>query len=227
MSTLKAHARAAKSGVFRGAFLTKEAPADVKAAENAMKVLTTEMAGITALLAKSKEDADKQYTELTTHYSGVKADNEELKKTVLKHAAEYAEMVTKTQMLTQALDQVKREMDAPLLKGGSDLIENDRKAAVELQRRAFLFKGGSDFDFKPDMENLVNAADYRSAVRKLMQVGIESKQKIIRTFTEAERKAFEASSLDAAMFSPEMLGIEINCIIECAELLDLYNSVTV
>ena len=29
------------------------------------------------------------------------------------------------------------------------------------------------------------------------------------------------------MFSPEMLGIEINCIIECAELLDLYNSVTV
>jgi hypothetical protein len=82
-------------------------------------------------------------------------------------------------------------------------------------------------DFKPDMNNLVNAADYRSAVRKLMQVGIESKQKIIRSLTAEETKAFEAASLDAAMFSPEMLGIEINCIVECAELLDLYNSVTV
>ena len=49
----------------------------------------------------------------------------------------------------------------------------------------------------------------------------------MRALPENQRKAFEASSLDSAMFSPEMLGIELNCIVECAELLDLYNSVTV
>jgi hypothetical protein len=227
MSIIKAHARAAKQGVYRGAFLTKEAPADIKAAEAALATLTSEMTGITTLLAKNKEDTDKHYTELNSHYGGVKATTDELKATVLKHAQEYAEMVTKQQMLQQALDQVKKEMDAPLLKGGNDLAENDKKAAIELQRRAFLFKGGINDDFKPDMDNLVCAADYRSAVRKLMQVGIENRQKIVRTFTEQERKAFEASSLDSALFSPEMLGIEINCIVECAELLDLYNSATV
>ncbi|TAI61590.1 phage major capsid protein [Bradyrhizobium sp. Leo170] len=140
---------------------------------------------------------------------------------------QYAALVTQQQALQQALDQVKKEMDAPLLRGGSDLKDNDIKAAVELQRRAFLFKGGNDFDFKPDMDNLVDAKAYRSAVRKLMQVGIESKAKIIRSFDEYERKAFDAASLDSAMFSPEMLGIEVNCIVECAELLDLYGSVTV
>jgi hypothetical protein len=77
------------------------------------------------------------------------------------------------------------------------------------------------------MDNLVIAKDYRSAVRKLMQVGIETRSKVIRSFDEHERKAFEASSLDAALFSPELLGIELNCIVECAELLDLYNSVSV
>jgi hypothetical protein len=227
MSSYKDRVRAAKAGIYQGAFLTKEAPPDIKAAEAMLATLSTEMAGIVSGLEKSKKDSEAHYTELNNHYNGVKADNEELKKTVQKHVAEYAEMITKQQMLQQALDQVKKEMDAPLLKGGSDLAESDKKAAIELQRRAFLFKGGINDEFKPDMDNLVCAADYRSAVRKLMQVGIENKQKIVRTFSENERKAFEASSLDSALFSPEMLGIEINCIIECAELLDLYNSVTV
>ena len=67
----------------------------------------------------------------------------------------------------------------------------------------------------------------RSAVRKLMKVGIENKAKIVKTFDEFERKAFELAALDAAMFSPEMLGIEIDCTVECAELLDLYGQATV
>jgi len=223
----KAKLNALKSSVYKGAFLTKEAPADSKTAEALLKPLLDEMAAIVAALEKSKKDAEAQYTELNNHFGGVKATSEELKTTVQKHATDYAEMITKQQMLQQALDQVKKELDAPLLKGGKDLEDSDRAAAVELQRRAFLFKGGCEWDFKPDLDNLVDAKHYRSAVRKMMQVGIESKQKIVRTLTADETKAFEASSLDSAMFSPEMLGIEINCIVECAELLDLYNSVTV
>ena len=211
----------------KGDFLTKEAPADKIAADQQLAHLGSELAGIVTMLEKNKADTHTHYTDLTNHYSGVKATTDELKATVLKHAAEYASLVTQQQMLQQALDQVKKEMDAPLLRGGDALKESDTKAAIELQRRAFIFKGNDPDDFVADMNNLVDATHYRSAMRKLMKVGIDSKQKIISTFTEFERKAFEASSLDSAMFSPEMLGIELNCIVQCAELLDLYNSVTV
>lgn len=229
MTTLleKHQQRALREGIYTGAYLKKEAPPDVKSAEAIVKPLMDELAAIVAGLEKAKKDSEAQYTELNNHFGGVKATNDELKATVLKHATDYGEMITKQQMLQQALDQVKKELDAPLLKGGKELEDSDKKAAIELQKRAFMFKGGSEWDFKPDMDNLVEAKSYRSAVRKLMQVGIEAKQKIVRSFTAEETKAFEASSLDAALFSPEMLGIELNCIVECAELLDLYNSVTV
>jgi Phage capsid family len=217
-----------RSTIYSGVYLTKEAPADTKAAEAALELLNKELGSLTSMLEENKKAADKQYTDLTTHYSGVKAENEELKAAVQKHTECYADLITKGQVLQQAIDQIKKEMDAPLLKGGNDLIESDRKAAVELQRRAYLFKGGAHDEFEPDMENLVDAKVYRKVVRKLVKlVGIESKQKVVRSLSEIERKAFEASSLDSAMFSPEMLGIEIDCIVECAELLDLYGSATV
>lgn len=218
---------ALRSSVYKGAFITKEAPPDIKSAEALLKPLVDEMGSVVLALEKAKTDAAAHYTELNNHFGGVKATTDELKAQVLQKTAEYSEIVTRQQMLEQTLNQIKKEMDMPLLKGGKDLEDSDRKAAIELQRRAFLFKGGSDWDFAPDLDNLVNAADYRGAVRQLMKVGIESKDKIVRGLPEHQRKAFEASSLDAALFSPEMLGIEINCIVECAELLDLYNSVSV
>jgi Phage capsid family len=229
MTTIKEHTLAAKQGIYQGAFLKKEAPAtgDAKAAEAALLNLTTELSSVMDLLEKSKKDSEQHYTDLNNHFGGVKAENEELKKTVLQHAAEYADMITKQQTMQQIVDQIKKEMDVPLLKGGSDLADNDRKAAIELQRRIFLSKGGNNFEFKADMENLVDASVYRGVVRKLMSVGLEQKNKITRSFDDIERKAFEAAGLDSAMFSPEMLGIELNCIVECAELLDLYGQATV
>src|SRR6188768_2640095 len=201
--------------VTRGMYLKKEAPVDKKAAEEALALLSKELGDITGLLTKNRSETEQQYKDLTNHFGTVKADSDELKKTVLKHAEEYAALVAQQQALTQALDQVKKELDAPIIKGGNDLVESDRKAGVECQKRAHIFKGGSEDDFKPDMNNLIDASAYRSAVRKMMQVGIESKQKVVRSLSEIERKAFEASSLDSAFFSPELLGIEVNCIIEC------------
>lgn len=216
-----------RMGIRKGMLLTKEAPADKDAAAKAMETLTKELGDIMAAIEKNKKATEDQFKELTNHYSGVKAENEELKGTVQKHAKDYADLVAQGQALQQAMDQVKKELDAPIIKGGKDLEDSDKKAAVELQRRAFIFKGGDPEDFKPDMQNLVDAVQYRSAVRKMMQVGIESKQKVIRSLSEIERKAFDAASLDSAFFSPELLGIEVDCIIECAELLDLYGNVTV
>src|SRR5262245_55131500 len=130
------------SAIYRGAFLTKEAPADTKAAEAALETLTKELGDITALLEKSKKESDQQYKDLTTHYAGVKADSDEVKEAVKKHAAEYAALIAQQQALQATLDQIKKEIDVPLLRGGNDLKDHDVKAAIELQRRAFLFKGG-------------------------------------------------------------------------------------
>jgi len=227
MSTIKAHARAAKQGIYQGAYLKKEAPTDAKAAEAALEMLTKELGDITSLLEKSKTDSEKQYTELTNHFGGVKAENEELKKEVLKHTTEYAEMIAKQQQLQQMVDLIKKEMDVPLFKGGSDLAEHDRKSAVELQRRIFLHKGGNNFEFKADMDNLVDCSVYREVVRKMMIVGIEQKAKVVRAFNDSEKKVYELAGLDSGMFSPEMLGIEIDCTVLCAEMLDLYGAATV
>ncbi len=216
-----------KSQIYRGVMVTKEAPADIKTGEAAAEQLLKELADVTTAMAKTRGDLEKQYTELNNHYTGVKADNENIKKEVEKHAKEYTDHIVRLQALTQAVDQIKKELDAPIVRGGKDLEDSDIRAAIECQRRAFLFKGGTEDDFVPDMNNLIVAKHYRSAVKKLMKVGIESKSKIIRMFDEHETKAFEASSLDAALFSPELLGIEIDCIVTCAELLDLYSSVNV
>lgn len=216
-----------KDAIFKGAFITKEAPPDTKTGEAIAEALLKELTNINAAIEKNKKDTEQHYKDLTAHYDGVKAENAELKAAVEKHSKEYADLVTRQQALQQALDQVKKELDAPIVKGGRDLADSDTRAAIELQRRAYLHKGGDPDEFAPDMENLVPATLYRQAVKMLMKVGIESKQKIVRAMPEPVLKAFEASSLDSALFSPELLGIELNCIVECAELLDLYNSANV
>jgi len=212
----------------RGDFLKKEAPTDQHAAAEILQPLMTEIAGLTTAIEKSKKEVDDQYKLLTTHYDGVKGDTDELKKAVADHTKVYGDLITKLQGQEAALDFVKKQLDMPLVKGGKELEDSDRQAAIECQRRAFLFKGGTPDEFKEDLDNLVDAKHYRSAVRKMVRyVGIEPKRKVIAGLNEYERKAFEAASLDTAIFAPEMLGIDINCIIDCAGMTDLYNSVSV
>jgi hypothetical protein len=49
----------------------------------------------------------------------------------------------------------------------------------------------------------------------------------VREFTTDERKAFDMASMDIAFFSPEMLGLTIDCNIECWSLVDLYGQESV
>jgi hypothetical protein len=211
-----------------GTFLTKEAPPDTKAAEKILEPVMLQLSDISSALEKGKKSAEDQYKELSTNFGGIKAETDELKATVLKHATTYSELIANNQKLESALDFVKKQLDMPLLKGGKELEESDRKAAIECQKRAFMFKGGSEDDFKEDLDNLVDVKAYRSAVRKMVRhVGIEPKRKVIASLNEHERKAFEASSLDSAIFVPEMLGINVDCIIDCAGMTDLYGQVNV
>ena len=216
------------AAIFAGAILTKEAPDDKKQAEAALTELNTKLSGALDLMEKSKNDFEKQGRDLAELQKtlGNKADANDME-TVKKAAAGFAEMKIQLDACQVAVETLKKEIDQPLHRGGKDLKEHDIEAAIELQRNAFIHKGGHHDDFKADMDNLVDPIHYRSAARKMMQVGLESKAKVINTMSTEERKAFEAASLDSAFFSPQLLGIEVDCTIECAELLDLYQQITV
>src|SRR4051812_29897583 len=61
--------------IHKGAFLTKEAPADKIAADQALTVLHKELGDIVGALEINKKATDDHFTELTTHYKGIKADS--------------------------------------------------------------------------------------------------------------------------------------------------------
>lgn len=201
---------------------------DDRAREEHGQSLTEELGKLTDMVEKKLPETDEAIRALreeVTKSGEIDAERQakidELSKTV-------ADLVKDSQEISTSLDYVKKEMDSPFMRGGKDLEENDIEAAIELQKRAHIHKGGTEDDFRPDMDNLVKAEHYRSAARKLVKhVGIENKDKVLRMLTEDERKAFDAASMDSGFFSPELLGLEIDCDVECASLLDLYDQITV
>lgn len=198
------------------------------AEELGIEKMLNEMGEISAAAKKAQDAAADQYRQLSTTFGGLEAKNTELEAIVKKHAADYAATIASVQELTASMEVLKKELDAPAFQNEATLKEHDRKAAVELQKRIHCFKGGEEHDFRVDNDNLVKMDDYRSACRKLVaEGGKQTREKIVRGFTEGEKKAFDAASLDTAFFSPEMLGIEVDCNIECASLLDLYGQVSV
>lgn len=208
-----------------GMMVTKD---DKKTAEAAMTELGTQLASAVDLLEKSNKSFEAQGRDLVELKKSVegKASADDLAR--VKEAAEqFAEIKTQLDACKAAVETIKKEIDQPLHRGGKDLADMDRKAAIDLQRTAHLHKGGSEENFKADLDNLVDPAHYRSAARKMLTVGLEPKGRVLATFTADEKKAFEAASLDSAFFSPQLLGIEVDCNIECAELLDLYQQISV
>ncbi len=192
--------------------------------------LEGELKSLSDAATKMTKAVEEQYKQLHTHFNEVKTDNGELAKTVAQHTAEYAKMTAELQETKAAIEMVKKQIEAPIYQSEKDLSDNDRAMAVELQKRAFINKHGSDKegDFRPDMDNLINLADYRSAARKMVQHGgLLKPEEIKGLMSDYERKAYDAASLDTAFFSPEILGLTLDCNIECASLLDLYGQVSV
>lgn len=214
-----------------GAVHTKDASIDDKTREDGIKQLSADLSDAVTTMTAFKAKFDEQGTLVKQLQDSIESKKGEMdgetKAALEKHTNEMADSMVKLQACEAAIDDLKKQLDSPLYNGGDDLEKSDRDAAVELQKRAYMFKGGLPEEFKPDMDNLVKAADYRSAAMKMMKVGLESKSQIRGSLTEDERKAFDAASMDSAFFMPEMLGIEVDCEIECAELLDLYQSVNV
>jgi hypothetical protein len=194
-----------------------------------LEALSKELGDASALLKTAEKAMNDKYVELNNAFGGVKGDTDELKKAAEAHAKEYAEFVTKFQTMTQVVEQIKKEMDAPAYRTGGDKKDADTEAAIELQKQIAVWNGADAAEFKPDMTKLANMDDVRSAAYKLAKHGgNKTRESIVKEhFTEGEKKAFEGASMDAAFFNPQILGLEVDCNIECAELLDLYNPVSV
>lgn len=191
-------------------------------APNAAEQIRDDLNGIRSTLDDTVKKNDVAYRDMKAALEGEKSTNAETRALADKLTKDYADTTTAVQALSAGVDALKKQLDAPANAGGSDLKEHDRAAAIELQRRAHLHKHGDDDKFTVDNDNLVNVADLRSAVRKWMKVGIETKSKIRGSLTPAEVRAFEAASLDSGFFSPEILGYVQDCNILAANLLDLY-----
>jgi HK97 family phage major capsid protein len=189
---------------------------------NAAEQIRDDLTAIRGTLDDTVKKQETSFRDMKTALEGEKASNAETRALAEKLSKDYSDTTTAVQALSAGVDALKKQLDAPANAGGSDLKEHDRSAAIELQRRAHVHKHGDDDKFKLDNDNLVNVADLRSAVRKWMKVGIETKAKIRASLTPAEVRAFEAASLDSGFFSPEILGYVQDCNILAANLLDLY-----
>lgn len=189
--------------------------------------LHDELSAVSQLITEKSKAAEDQYRNLSNEFGGLKKNNDELRTKIEEQTKTYAEQVTEIQALKEGFKETQRMLNNPIYRSEGELAEADKRAAIEVQRRAFLYKGGDPAEFKPDMSNLIDPAEYRSAVCKLMKVGVESKAKIIDSFTDTEKRAFDAASLGTAFFSPELLGFELDCDPECGYLLDLYGNMNV
>lgn len=177
---------------------------------------------------ETKAAQDKQYQELVDLTKGKYGETEVLN-LIKEKTSEYASTTKMVQDLGEELGNLKKKFDNPRFGSASDVADADRVAAIELQRRIFKNKNPLEdvTNFVPDMDNLVDAAVYRKMAKRLTEVGVKSRAEIIRSFDAGEKKAFDMASLDIAFFSPEMLGIVIDCNIECWSITDLYGQESV
>jgi hypothetical protein len=209
--------------------MATEADITSKSRDQMLEVIQTEISNAHELMKKNRadyEDQSRVLKELRTDIEKSGFDAESRYK-LEKTASDVADALAKTNACEQAIEMFKKELDSPFNRGGSDLKDSDRKQAIELQRRAHLHKGGTPDTFVLDNDNLVNMEDYRSAFLKMGAVGLETKAQVRSRMTPAEKKAFDVGSMGTEFFMPEVIGLEVDCNIECASLLDLYGSVDV
>lgn len=195
--------------------------------ESLLAKVAEEVSNTSSLLTKSVADRDEQYREMTNRFGQSEKATEETRAQIKESADHYAAMVKNVQDLTSTMDALTKERDAPIHSSAGDLKDADRQAAINLQKTRFVSKGNSAEDFVEDTANLVDARIYRSVANKLAKAGPITREEIVKGFSAIERKTFEASGMDTSFFSPEMLGLEIDCDIVCASMIDLYDQLSV
>lgn len=213
-----------------GSMSTKDAPSDEQVGAQHLEALSNEMSSAVKQLKSFNDQRVEDVKQLKELGDQVKANGgvtTDMQKKIDDAAASMADNATKMQAFEQAIDMMKKEMEAPIMRNQKDLQDADREMAIQLQKRMYLDKGDDPESFKVNEEKLADVKMVRQVMRKFAKAGMFSKNEIIRSLDAEERKAFDAASMDQGFFLPEALGIEVDCDFECASLIDLYASASV
>lgn len=193
--------------------------------------LLKEMSDALGHVKDFEQKLDAKYNELHERFDGLKKTDAEIAAKVEKATEEYRDIAVQLQASKEAYNLLKQQLDAPIYRSESELADHDRKAAVDFQRQWHEFKGRAPEEFREDTDNLVDVKAYRSAAQKMValtgQYDYENRDRLRRVFSEAEQKAFDNASLSSGFISPQLLGLEIDCNIECGSTLDLYGQINV
>ena len=183
---------------------------------------------IGAALETNRLALDKQYRDLSTNLGGVKDDLGQLRAVADKQTADYAKLFEEQGRLASSLELVKRMAEAPVVEGGKALASADRKNAIELQRRAHIYRHGDDDGFRADLDNLVPLEHLREAWKIMVRFGgVDSRESAIKRLSADQKRAFDMAGSDSALFVPELLGYVQDCNIICSQMIDLYGQVNV
>ncbi len=188
-----------------------------------------------ASLKQSAADVEKKFGELKQQFSGAApaAKLEELQKTVeaqiTTSTKALAEAVEKQQELSNALNDVRKQLDHPLYGNKAEMTDAKKAAVIDHERILFNAKG-VEKDARFD-ESKVDFKKYElldSASKKLIMCSSETEyHDAIRRMTADESKAFSMSQIVGSYFFPEVQTAIRDCFLEPVGLFDLYDTFTV
>lgn len=195
-----------------------------------IEMIVTELKGLVEESRQAKNVYDNQFREMKAAFEGRKPDSEWQAK-FDEQSKSLQDLGAKLNNTLERQKDLEKELAHPIHSSSpSEQKEADYQFAVELQRAQFKEKYADKEMEAIIPEQLVDADAYRSAAKKLMRVGIESPEVIVDGFNEKERHAFTYGMRTVAggavnFFSPQLLGITVDCEPECGTLLDLYDNI--
>jgi len=199
--------------------------ANINVTEHTPEILVQKLDEIDGLLRSSKDDTQRRFAE----FKASSADKKAVDDLADSVARRFADAVQRTQDLSLALNDVKRQLDSPLYGTDAQVSDAERKAAVDHERTLFTARNedpGAIFD-----EKRVDLARYRhlkSATRKLIVAANELDfQHRNSMLSQEEKKALAMAMIDGSYFLPEVQQIIRDCFLEPAGLFDLYDSFAV
>lgn len=187
---------------------------------NELSLLSTDVRSL-------KDEKETKMRELATGFDGVKAESEGVRGKVDQIAAQLTEIVGQIQNGEDRIRELSTRLDSPIFGTDKDRSNADRENAIGLQRALHSYRGKPAAEFVVNESDLIDMSAYRSAAIKLQAVGPVKREDVAKTFTADETRAFEASGLAQGFIVPQLLGLVVDCNVECASLIDLYGSVSV
>lgn len=145
---------------------------------------------------------------------------------VTKLSENYAASVQRFQDLTNAVEDIKKQVEHPAFGTAAEVDDEIRKSAIQHARKMFdLTNTDPDKDFDEKTVDVTSARFVSKALRKLSKAkdNIDFQDRFNKLDAD-EKKALTFSQMDSYFLSPEILSMMRDCYFEPAGLFDLYDT---